>query len=147
MGGSMSRSKGQRGEREVIGLLQPVVIKVYGSLGLEPPKLERNLMQTARGGYDILGLEWLALEVKRHETLAVESWWQQCLRQARQDQDPVLLYRKNRCPWRVRMYGYLLPGGGLPLPVDIALDGFLSYVQGRLERELRGALQKGLHRK
>ena len=74
MAGLMSRNKGKRGEREVVKLLQPVVNEVYESLGLEPPLLERNLMQSHKGGCDLAGLDWLALEVKYQEQQQMTSW-------------------------------------------------------------------------
>jgi hypothetical protein len=36
-------------------------------------KLRRNLMQTREGGHDICGLDHLAIEVKRCETLEIEN--------------------------------------------------------------------------
>ena len=78
--GSMARSKGQRGEREIVALLQAVVNEVYTAYNrkvistteselvqyrtLEVPLLQRNTIQSDRGGYDIVGLDWLAPEVK-----------------------------------------------------------------------------------
>jgi len=87
-----SRDKGQRGEREVCALLTE-------KLGGE---FKRNLMQTAEGGHDVLGLEYCALEVKRCETLAVDAWWEQTKEQADEvEAYPVLFYRKSRQPWSV----------------------------------------------
>ena len=77
MSGGFSREKGKRAEREVVKLLQPVVTKVYQEAGKEIPLLERNLMQSHKGGHDIVGLEWMALEVKHHETLQISQWWEQ----------------------------------------------------------------------
>lgn len=85
MGGAMSRNKGQRGEREVIKLLQPTVTRCYMEKGLDVPSLERNLMQSRAGGFDIVGLEWMALEVKRQEVLNVNLWWKQTCAQAGTD--------------------------------------------------------------
>jgi len=86
-----SRNKGQRGEREVCKLLAE-------KLGGE---FKRNLMQTAEGGYDVIGLEGCALEVKRCETLSINSWWDQAKEQAEVNAWPVLFYRKSRQPWSV----------------------------------------------
>lgn len=162
MGGNMSRDKGQRGEREVCALLQPVVNDVYGRLGVQPvPTLERNLMQSRSGGFDIAGLEWIALEVKRHETLNVQAWWSQTKEQAKttlvyggqkglragtahvrvQAREPVLLYRQNRGKWNVRMYGRLETSDGhfVKTPVTISLEAFLVW----FSKELEARLQKG----
>lgn len=82
MSGNMSRNKGQRGEREVIKLLQPTVSRVYVEAGFPMPELTRNLSQSREGGFDISGLDWLALEVKYQETENVKGWWEQACRQA-----------------------------------------------------------------
>lgn len=182
MGGNMSRDKGQRGEREICKLLQPVVNEVYESKGLLPPVLERNLMQTRNGGFDIAGLDWIALEIKRHETLQIPAWWAQTKEQALVKQRsgggkgctagepqgqgsrpyeriPVLMYRKNRSPWRVMMYGYLEglqePGErgtmvSAPKPgqtprvrcnVDITMEAFLAWFKMQLKQRIEQGLQ------
>ena len=148
MGGAMSRNKGQRAEREVVKLLQPVVIEVWNELGREgaAPSLERNLMQAHKGGHDLLGLDWLAIEVKHQEQFALASWWQQAKDQAdRASQasfdpvEPVLFYRKNNVPWRVVMFGYLGVNGSkrVRCPVDITPEAFLVWFRLRLLVELR----------
>lgn len=113
MSGLLSRRKGAGAEREVVALLQPALERVYQQLAydwpvLAPyladvPRLQRNAMQADGGGADIAGLEWLALEVKCQEKLAVPTWWKQCLRQAKRHQTPVLVYKRNGAAWRVRM--------------------------------------------
>jgi hypothetical protein len=124
-----------------VKLLQPVVNEVYWSLGLEPPVLERNLMQAHKGGCDLVGLDWLALEVKYQEQEQVASWWEQCKRQAEPDREPVLFYRKNHAKWKVRMFGYLVAGGRrVRCPVDISVEAFLAYLRIRLELELNKKL-------
>ncbi len=138
MGGAMSRNKGQRAEREVCKILQPVVNLVYEKMGKEGPALERNLMQTRNGGYDIAGLEWLALEVKHHETLQLTQWWGQTKSQASGNRIPVLIYRQNRVKWRVMMFGYLPAGDQrVRCPVDITLEAFLVYFKIMLEGQLQ----------
>jgi hypothetical protein len=81
----MARNKGQRGEREVIAVLQPIVNRVYLKYSFEPPLLKRNLLQTREGGFDIMGLEWMALEVKYQEHENVNGWWRQTCKQAGTD--------------------------------------------------------------
>ena len=85
-----SRQKGQRGEREVCKILSD-------KLGGE---FKRNLMQTAEGGYDVLGLKGWAIEVKFQEKLSIEKWWKQTVEQAN-GKKPVLFFRKSRENWRV----------------------------------------------
>ena len=49
-------------------------------------------MQTARGGYDITGLEPLAIEVKDHKKPNIPQWWRQTTDNAHGDLIPVLIY-------------------------------------------------------
>lgn len=86
-----SRQKGQRGEREVCKILAE---KLGG-------KYKRNLSQTQDGGYDVLGLDGWAIEVKFQETLSIEKWWKQAVEQSSEDKKPVLFFRKSRTDWRV----------------------------------------------
>lgn len=134
MGGKMSRNKGQRGEREVVKLLQPIVDKVYSGMGQESPKLARNLVQSRSGGYDLVGLEWLALEVKFQESFNLKDWWVQTLKQANENQEPVLIYRKSHIKWRVQMLG-VLPLGctGVVSKVDIDLEMFCQWFELMVE--------------
>lgn len=164
MGGRMSRNKGKRGEREVIALLQPVVTKAYKRKGYpesEIPRLQRNTMQSDGGGFDIHGLEWLALEVKYQETLCLPAWWRQTCRQAKVSSrlTPVLAYRRSREPWRFRMFadaGYINRAGEFvvceyipnvqkdPQLVDLCADSFSLYVLDRLQETLAFAVAPGL---
>lgn len=139
-----AKRKGANGEREVVKLLQPVVSKVYEEHGLKVIDLERNLMQSLRGGYDITGLDWLALEVKRHENLGlsgINAWWAQARRQAKEGQEAVLFYRPNNVSWFVKMYGYLCvgPNGGYRVrsPVTVDLPTFLIWFELRIRLELK----------
>lgn len=144
----MSRNKGQRAEREVVKLLQPVVTAVWNEVGMDgiAPSLERNLMQAHNGGHDLFGLDWLAIEVKHQEQFAIASWWQQTKEQADKASqrssnrvEPVLFYRKNGVPWRVVMFGCLdVHGAGrVRCPVNIATEAFLAWFRLRLLSELR----------
>jgi hypothetical protein len=136
MGGKSSKRKGYRGEKEVIDLLQPIVNDVCG-LGTEVV-LERNLMQARKGGCDMVGLDWISLEVKRQEKVQVSVWWKQTLRQCKDGQTPVLLYRENHAPWKCRMRVRLELGGGKQLlaTVDIDIATFLLYFRHRTKHEL-----------
>lgn len=138
--GGFARAKGQRGERDAIKTLQPIVDKVYlemGYAGENLPVLERNQMQSARGGHDIIGLDWLALEIKHQETLSINTWWSQAQRQAKGNQIPVLMYRQNRIKWRVVMNGYIPAGEKrIKCPVDITLEAFLLWLEYQLKAEL-----------
>ena len=66
--------------------------------------IERNLMQTAKGGYDFLLFNKYACEVKRRAKgkSYLTAWWQQAVTQADDvGMKPVLFYRFDRKPWRV----------------------------------------------
>lgn len=132
-----ARDKGKRAEREVVKLLQPVVNEVYSLVGGEPPQLERNLMQSHKGGCDLAGLDWIAVEVKHHAELTqLPQWWTQTKEQAK-GREPILFYRRTGGKWRVRMFGYLQAGSQrVRCPVDISVEGFLAYMRIRLMFEL-----------
>lgn len=139
MSGNMSRAKGQRGEREFATTLekwsQPVLAAIGGDAAV---MMRRNLQQSREGGHDLVGLDWLAVEVKRHETLSLPAWWRQTVDQAgRIGGIPFLAYRQNRSPWRFRVritsahYG---PAGGWTqaLDVDMAEEAACLWFQGEL---------------
>jgi len=88
----MGKVKGASGEREA---LKWFMVR-FPELG----DLTRNLEQTRNGGADCLTIDGIALEVKRQEALAIESWWKQTTRQAVVSKRlPVLMYRQNRRQW------------------------------------------------
>ena len=62
-----SRNKGSAAEREVGKI-------IYDLLGI---KVERNLDQWRSGGYDLVGLDKVALEVKRAKKPLLNAWWKQ----------------------------------------------------------------------
>ena len=78
----MQRTKGATYERTIINMLK--------EHGFNDAK--RNLMQTAEGGYDIIGLEPFAIEVKNHKKLNINAWWKQTVAQATGDLIPLLIY-------------------------------------------------------
>lgn len=145
-----SRAKGQRGEREVLHLIQSAINEVYSAAGLalvDMPKIERNLMQSMKGGHDLIGLDWIALEVKRVENQTpsnILSWWEQCKRQASaevggREREPVLFFRSSATVWSVRMFGYLMcaDGARVRTPVDIGIEAFLPWFKRELMNDLR----------
>lgn len=138
MAGSMSRNKGKRGEREIIDWLQPIVDEEFKRVGREPIRLERNLLQAHLGGADVFGLEWMSMEVKRHETLQVSGWWNQCLKQCSGGQVPILCWRQNQGKWHVRTRVPIKLDGrrSLTATVDMSWDTFLVYFRQRLRLEL-----------
>lgn len=135
-----ARNKGKGGEREVIALLQPVVNEVYVAHEMEPPRLQRNLLQADLGGCDMHGLEWFAPEVKFHEANYAPAWWTQAVRQAGNNRVPVLFYRRSRVDWQVRMYVTLCQGCTVPATVDV--EAFLKWFRLALTVEVGREAQK-----
>ena len=91
---SMQRNKGQRGERELFALLS-------AELGFV---VRRNVDQAREGGADCIQIPGWSVECKRCETLNLNAWWEQAIRQAAISKTaPILFYRKSRQPWRARM--------------------------------------------
>lgn len=132
-----ARSKGQRGEREIIDLLQPHVDEVSGYNQVTPPLLQRNQMQTHRGGYDIVGLPMFAFEVKRVETSQdgqIASWWKQCVGQATSGEEPVLFFRRNGAKWKVMLFTRLDLDARrrYKVPSIVDIDHFIFYMKNRL---------------
>lgn len=134
------RAKGQNGERDVCAFLQLGVDEVYQFLKMEAPKMHRNLQQTQSGGFDIAGLPWIAIEVKHHAKTTkglLAEWWNQTLRQAGDTFEPVLFYRSNGNPFRVRMFQTcIVADRQIKLLVDISTNDFMKWFRWRLFFEL-----------
>lgn len=96
-----ARRKGASAERELAKLLTE-------QLGVN---VMRNLEQVRSGGADLLGVGPWAIEVKRHERLAIPQWWRQACTQAGSFL-PALAYRRSRHPWAFRV------------PLEVALGNF-----------------------
>lgn len=134
MSGAKSRSKGQRGEREIVNLLKASMedANLDASIG-------RNLQQWAEGGCDIKGIDWLAIEVKFQETENVGVWWAQACQQASKmpgNPMPVLFYRRSRQPWRVVTYVWLgmSAGCGQWVPATLKSQDWLSWFTSEVKR-------------
>ena len=134
------REKGAAAEREV-AKIHNLFFEQHGlvdSTG-KPLILKRNLMQTAQGGYDLIGVSFLALEVKRKEKLSLPEWWRQTTKQAACGQSPVLWFKQSRKPWRV-----ILPVDiGLPekpltkdlLKSEVTIERYFKWLKGKIENE------------
>lgn len=144
-----SRSKGIRGERIVIDWLQPIVDAIYAEFARPTVLLQRNTIQSDKGGSDIHGLYWLAAEVKNVANSTpgeLEKHWQQCNEQWMEGQTPVLFYIIPRRGLRVRMMGWVgghvscaeekEPDYGCTALVDISQEHFEIYFRERLRAEL-----------
>ncbi|MCH9664677.1 MAG: hypothetical protein K0U41_02385 [Gammaproteobacteria bacterium] len=143
MSGLKSKNKGKRGEREIVNVLKPILEEVVAKFqdeGYEcgDMKLFRNQNQSFEGGYDIGGLDWLAIEVKFQEQLNVNGWWKQTKAQTGPGQEPVLFYRRSRMKWKVMTELRILCGKVVVRsPVEMQLEDYLVYFKSRLEEELR----------
>ena len=128
-----SRSKGQRGEREVRDILQKVMDEVGKEMELPfVPEIKRNLMQSMIGGFDLVDIPGLAVEVKFQENQQVDKWWEQTTEQAlKYGGIPVLIHRKKNARWRVRMLAAL---DEVQIKADFTMDEFLTWFEGHLKR-------------
>ncbi|QQM14133.1 putative holiday junction resolvase [Vibrio phage pVco-14] len=132
-------NKGKAGEREAIKFIQPTIDKVYQMMGVDAVQLYRNQNQSALGGYDIDGLPWLALEIKRQEQLNLNKWWEQVNRAKRDGQVPVVMFRQNRKQWRFLIPAWLHTGGQghMEVRAEITKEAFLEWFEQRLIYEIR----------
>ena len=88
-----SRNKGKRGELEAAHLLQ--------KYGYDARRGQQ--FSGINGNADVVGLPHIHLEVKRVEKLNIDEALSQSVRDARDDEKPVVLHRKNRTEWKVTM--------------------------------------------
>lgn len=138
MSGRMAKNKGANGEREMAKVLTGWSLPVCEYLGVPVPEFERTASaQSKGGGYDLCGVPWLAVEVKRVETMALPAWWRQCKGQARPGQIPFLAWRQNRKPWQFRvLLKHSTGAGSVLLAVDMDYDNARSWYQYELYARL-----------
>lgn len=140
-------NKGKTGEREVADAMNYCVYLAMTELGY--PKedcvrgmatIQRNQIQTAIGGSDLTGCFGLSIEIKRQETLTVETWWRQCIMSAERDNAiPVLIYRQNKKPWKVRTYvsAPLPDGHQMRIIAEMDWNTFRTWFQGWVKASLQ----------
>ncbi|MCI9641238.1 MAG: hypothetical protein HFJ98_00360 [Eubacterium sp.] len=88
-----SRQKGARGERELA-----TVLKAYGY------DCRRGQQYCgANGDADVVGLPGIHIECKRVEKLNLYDAMAQSKADARENEMPVVMHRKNNCDWLVTM--------------------------------------------
>lgn len=86
-----SREKGAKGERELARKL-----KEYGY------EARRGQQYSgANGDADVIGLDGIHIECKRTETLRLYDALSQSKHDARENELPVVIHRKNNCEWVV----------------------------------------------
>jgi len=129
--GRFSRSKGARGEREIVAILRD-------NLGIDVNRQLKQYQQAQHGDIEQLVGGYL-IEVKNcASTTAIKSWWQQAVTAAtKRDAIPCLAYKVPRKGWRFRVP---LPqawasgqqwGREIQYTMDLAPDGFFLLVRER----------------
>ncbi len=93
MGGKMSREKGKRYEREVARFLK--------DNGYDARRGQQYC--GASGDADVIGLPGIHIECKHVEKMALYDWMSQSVRDAKEDEIPVVFHRKNNCATLVTM--------------------------------------------
>ena len=90
-----SREKGKRGERELASVLR--------DLGYMTRRGQQ--FSGANGDADVVGIEGLHIECKRVERgLNLEKALEQSRRDAREEELPCVMHRRNGERWKVTMY-------------------------------------------
>ncbi len=129
--------KGKAAEREIANLLNHSVNKIRQNRGLvlfsqENALFQRNQLQSAVGGSDLVNPFKLAIEIKRCETLNINTWWKQVVTAAEPGNEiPILIYRQSRKQWRVIMCGYFELGAArlTNIRADISIDDFVTLFE------------------
>lgn len=88
-----SRAKGASGERELAGFLR--------DHGIESRRGQQY--SGANGDADVIGMDGVHIECKRVEKLNIDTAMEQSKRDAREDEIPVVMHRKNRKEWLATM--------------------------------------------
>lgn len=88
-----SREKGKRGERELASQLR--------EYGYEARRGQQFC--GINGDADVLGLPGIHIECKRVERLNIEDAVAQAKRDAKPEEMPAVMHRKNNCKWLVTM--------------------------------------------
>lgn len=136
--GKSSKQKGKRGEKEVIEILTGALNEL--SSLVDTHKLPILRQSATAKGHDLNGVEGLAIEVKRQETLHLDKWWQQASEQAElmlkktgRTHQPVLIYKQNRKAWRVRMQVQLPYENGVHFVIgEISMEDFLRWFKSHV---------------
>lgn len=144
-----SQAKGKRAERMVAASLNPILHNVCIRAGIPIQKLTRNLVQARAGGCDLDGLDWIAIEIKHHQTYTgkLNGWWAQTLQQAgpftdergvvKYEREPVLIFKANGSKWKVMMFVRLEiePGRRLRVPAILTWSDFLVWFEKKATAE------------
>ena len=93
MSGRSSQAKGRRGEIELAEYLR--------GRGLTEAHAGDPLNFGTQA--DVVGIDGLHIECKRHERLEITRWYEQALQYAQRMKDgkPAVIYRQNRRSWMI----------------------------------------------
>ena len=113
---AFSRNKGARGERLAAAVLKNVT-------GVSTERAARNGVV---GSTDVIGLPGFAIEVKfGYATQQPNLWWQQAIKNTKQGEHPLLMYKPQRKPWVFRFpLGLLLSQPLNHLWIESNSEGF-----------------------
>lgn len=149
--GKGSSAKGAAGEREVLTAFRSVMMNVEEQLKDEGLTFvarsdfaTRKRIEKGTSNRDLGNIPLISIEVKRNENLNVAKAWEQAVRQA-DKLLPVLVYRYNREPWRVRTTAALInPNGSPALYVvgEVSLPDFLTYFSALYSGYLKGVIRE-----
>ncbi len=89
-----SKNKGASGERELANLLK--------DYGFEDARRGQQYCG-ANGDADVVGLEGVHIECKRVEKLNLDKAYEQAMNDAKEEEIPVVIHRKNRQEWKVTL--------------------------------------------
>ena len=92
--GKAARNKGKVGEREVAKILRD-----HGFVDAH----RTQQFSGKEGTSDVVGIPGMHIEVKRQEKLAIEKWHEQACEDAREDEVPIVVFRRSGQKWRVVM--------------------------------------------
>ena len=88
-----SRAKGATGERELARKLR--------EYGYEARRGQQY--SGINGDADVLGLQGIHIECKRVEKLNIDDALSQSIRDAKENEIPIVMHRKNHTEWKVTM--------------------------------------------
>ena len=129
------RQKGASAEREVVNMLNDLVMDARDQRGLPvldklDLPVQRNPLQAAVGGGDIVNPFGFDIEVKNCAQLSINAWWKQCTASAeRSGGTPVLMYKIAHKGWRVVMMADV---EYMPVVAEISKDAFLDIAKQRI---------------
>ena len=90
-----SKQKGKRGELELVHKLN--------DLGFDTRRTAQYNGKETGSLADLVGIEGVHIECKRNERLNLNEAMDQAIRDAKEDEAPMVFHRKNGKPWLVTM--------------------------------------------